>query len=165
MDLTIHTPLDSTNLMMFVDDDEDDILLFSRALGDSGVEFQLVIAHDGKEAIEYLLQPNKSLFPLPRWIITDIKMPLLTGFQLLQRVKESELKKIPVVLLSSSSHPDDLFRAYSNGADGYLVKPSHLDGMKQLWQALRNYCDGLGPLANDELANFLPTGSKSSDQS
>lgn len=114
--------------LLFVDDDAEDIELTLMGFRLQGFEPRVVVAKDGKEALELLLSDCAAARPLPRAILTDIKMPRMDGLELLRQVKsEPRLSAIPVVILTSSDHESDRQEALSLGAVGYLMKPSDLD--------------------------------------
>ena len=102
-----------------------------------GVEAPVQIVTDGEQVISYLRGEgsfaDRQQFPFPGVIFLDIKMPRLGGFGVLEWVhKHPECHVIPTMMFSSSSHPDDVKRAYQLGANAYLVKPatiSELEGV------------------------------------
>jgi two-component system response regulator len=97
------------------------------------------IVTDGQEAIDYLSHPDKNQFPTPRFILTDLKMPRVNGFELLRWHRESESRAVPIVVLTSSGHREDVRAAYSNGASGYFVKPRVFDQTIDLWKSVCAY--------------------------
>ena len=97
---------------------------FLRAEGFTDVE--VVVARDGVEAIDYLYSPERSAEDMPRLVLLDLNMPRLDGFGVLRKMRQEERTKfVPVVMLTSSNHPDDVHRAYELGASGYLDKLSN----------------------------------------
>ncbi|MEO6182067.1 MAG: response regulator [Verrucomicrobiota bacterium] len=124
---------------MLVDDSRDDIFLTTRAMTKAGLAFSLIVSHDAEEAIQYLSQPDKTLFPLPRWIVTDMKMPRMSGIELLYWIKHSPYHHIPVVIFSSSAQDHDLADAFGTGANSYLIKPNSFDDMVELWKAVGGF--------------------------
>ena len=96
---------------------------------------------DGEEAIEYLQGAGKyadrEKFPLPNMLLLDLKMPRKNGFEVIQWVRlQPELKRLPIVVLSSSRENPDINRAYELGANIYLVKPVKLESLVEMVDAL-----------------------------
>jgi CheY-like chemotaxis protein len=92
----------------------------------------LRIVEDGEEAVKYLSgheeYADRSWFPLPNIIITDLKMPRMDGFELLRWLRAHPgCSAIPAIVMSSSGRPEDVIKAYNLGANCYFVKPSGLD--------------------------------------
>jgi len=107
--------------ILHVDDDSNDVLLLQHACRKAGIEVQLQGVNDGDEAIAYLTGKDKfsdrEKYPLPRLILLDLKMPRLSGFEVLSWMRQQEkLRRMPVVVLTSSSHDADVNRAYDMGA-------------------------------------------------
>src|SRR6478736_75172 len=118
--------------ILVADDDQNDVFFLRRAFQKSGFAHLVMHVMDGQEAIDYLRgesdYSDRSRFPLPSLLLLDLKMPKVDGFDVLTWLKgRSELKEIPVVVLSSSSREDDIQRARSLGANDYLVKPSDFE--------------------------------------
>jgi two-component system, response regulator len=85
----------------------------------------LVVARDGVEAIEYLFHPGRDASEMPSLMLLDLNMPRLDGFEVLKKMREAEATRfIPVVMLTSSDHAEDVRMAYELGANGYLDKLS-----------------------------------------
>ena len=84
---------------------------------------EVVVARDGVEAIDYLYSPERSAEDMPRLVLLDLNMPRLDGFGVLRKMRQEERTRfVPVVMLTSSDHPEDVHRAYELGANGYLDK-------------------------------------------
>ena len=123
--------------VLHIDDDPNDTALLQAAARKAGVSFLLQNVEDGEQAIAYLsgAHPynNRTLFPLPALILLDLKMPKATGFEILKWIRtHPELGELPVVVLSGSELQDDIRRAYSTGANSYLVKPLGFDALVSL---------------------------------
>jgi len=130
--------------ILLVEDDENDALLFDLALKQTRILNPLQIVQDGEEALDYLKGKGKysdrNTFPLPCLVILDLKLPKRTGFEVLQWLKiQDGLKRLPVVVLSSSGEMKDLERAYDLGANSYLVKPIEFDGLLDMVNTLSLY--------------------------
>jgi two-component system, response regulator len=112
--------------LMLVDDNEDDIDLTLMALQKNNIENEIVVARNGEEALDYLLQQTRSKEPpkLPAVILLDINMPGVDGLQVLKKIKADDYtRRIPVVILTSSSEHQDLLEGYNLGANSYIRKP------------------------------------------
>ena len=121
-------------VVLFVDDDGDDVELTLMGFKQLQFEEEIVVARDGVEALTIL---EKS--PAPAVVLTDIKMPRMDGLELLRRIKQDpRLKDIPVALLTSSGHEEDRKAAMKLGAVTYMRKPSSLNGYSEVVDALRD---------------------------
>lgn len=117
--------------VLIVEDDDIDAMAVERSFRRSYPEAQLIRAHNGKDALDILR--NDSLIDL---ILMDIRMPVLDGREALREIKtDSVLKKIPVVMTSTSSDNNDITFCYENHANGYVVKPN---GMKATDKIIEN---------------------------
>jgi len=130
---------------LLVEDDLNDIFLVKRAFKIAQIENPLQIVTDGQEAINYLKGDGKyadrEAHPLPKLIVMDIKMPRRTGFEVLEWVKSKEgpLRRIPIVIVSSSDNPSDINRAYELGANAYMVKPMDFRAVEHLFNTITQY--------------------------
>lgn len=122
---TVERPIE----ILIVDDNPGDVRLTAEALKDSKVQNRLHTAQDGMEAIAFLRRKGEYAdAPLPDLILLDLNMPRMNGSQLLAKVKEdSELKHIPVVILTGSREIDDIIKANNLRADCYVTKPIDLE--------------------------------------
>jgi CheY-like chemotaxis protein len=114
--------------ILFVDDDSNDMLLVQRALNKAGLSYPLIHKRDGEEAIDYLSGKDpyfdRAKHPLPKLILLDIKMPKMTGFDVLNWLRhQPALAKIPVVIFTASVRVEDQSEAQKLGAVGYRTKP------------------------------------------
>jgi CheY-like chemotaxis protein len=126
--------------ILVVEDSEQDIELTLAALEGHNVANEVDIARDGAEALDYLFRRGafaNRLGDLPVVILLDLKMPRVDGLEVLREIKgHPELKKIPVVMLTSSREEQDLVRSYELGVNAYVVKPVNfeqfMESVKQL---------------------------------
>jgi CheY-like chemotaxis protein len=130
--------------VLIAEDSHDDYFLIQRAFRKAEIPAQLIWVKDGSEAKAYFLAEgsyaNRKQFPLPILILGDLKMPRMNGFELLNWVRSRpEFRRIPFVVLTSSSQSPDINRAYDMGANSYLVKPGRFEDLLQLSQALKTY--------------------------
>jgi CheY-like chemotaxis protein len=119
----------SLNTILLVEDDPTDALLLRKAVSSRARNCRLQHAADGEQAIEYLSGAgdfaDRLEHPLPQIVLLDLRLPRASGFDVLAWVKaQPRLRKLPVIVLSSSDAPADMQRAYAAGANSYLVKPS-----------------------------------------
>ncbi len=131
--------------VLLVEDDLNDIFLVKRAFKKARLQNPLNVVTDGQEAIHYLRGVGKyadrETYPLPTLIVMDIKMPRRTGFEVLEWVKGQgrPLRRIPIVIVSSSDNPSDINQAYELGANAYMVKPMDYRAVEHLFQSITHY--------------------------
>jgi CheY-like chemotaxis protein len=116
-------------IVLLVEDDENDVFFFRRALGKAGLELPLHLASDGEAALQYLngngKYADREMHPLPEVIFLDLKLPYVNGLEILEHIqKKPALEKIEVIVLTSSPEDRDRKRAFELGAKEYLVKPA-----------------------------------------
>jgi CheY-like chemotaxis protein len=131
-------------VILLVEDRADDILLIQRAFQRAGVKNPMVVTRNGDEAIEYLsgqgMFRNRAEYPLPWLILLDLKMPRIDGFEVLKWVRsQPELRRIVVVVLTSSEEIPDVNRAYDLGANSFMVKPLDFDNTVHLADLIKRY--------------------------
>jgi CheY-like chemotaxis protein len=130
--------------ILLVEDDANDALLIQRAFQKAGLQGRLKVARDGHEAIQYLSGQgsfaNRMEFPLPFLVLLDLKMPGTDGFEVLEWARaEADLKRLLIVVFTSSDLQADIDRAYELGANSYLVKPLEFEQMVHLIQRFESY--------------------------
>lgn len=131
--------------VLLVEDDLNDIFLVKRAFKMARIQNPLQVVTDGEEAIGYLRGDGKyadrQTYPLPKLMVMDIKMPRKSGFEVLEWVKTYSrvLRRIPVVIVSSSEDPNDINRAYELGANAYMVKPVNFRAVEHLFESITHY--------------------------
>jgi CheY-like chemotaxis protein len=123
--------------ILYVEDEESDVLLLQHVLAKTGIQNPLQIVKDGKEAKDYLAgNPPYDLrgpHPLPGLVLLDLNLPYWSGFEVLAWIRQqSHLRRLPVIVFTSSSRPDDIARAYDAGANAYVVKPNALADLATL---------------------------------
>ena len=127
--------------ILAAEDDEGDAMLLQLAFKKADIANPLVLVRDGHEAVEYLsgVAPfeDRAAFPLPVLLLLDLKMPRLNGFDVLDWWgARTELRDLPVIVLSSSSHETDIDKARKMGAREYIVKPHGFAELTTLIQEL-----------------------------
>jgi CheY-like chemotaxis protein len=140
--------------ILLAEDDPNDILFFSSAVKQAGLPYSLIVARDGREAIDFLDQVSshrdRVLHPLPSLFLLDLKMPRVSGFDVLVWLRTRvEFRPIPVVVLSSSPQAPDMLISLEFGAADYRVKPANLEDYVQLLQDLRaRWLERKGPVTS-----------------
>ena len=130
--------------ILLVEDNPMDVELTLHAFRQGRLENRVHVAPGGQEALDYLSGrgefSDRDRHPLPDLILLDLNMPVVDGHEVLRRIKrESPLRRIPVIVLSSSKEEGDLAMTYDNGANSYLDKPVSFDGFLQVVQRTANY--------------------------
>lgn len=133
-----------TYTILLADDSEDDAFLVKRAVEKSGIVNPIQWVKDGAEAIAYLTgegrYADRVTFPFPELIILDVKMPGMSGLDVLAWLRDNpDLRVIPAIVMSSSQHDSDVRQAYNLGANTYFVKPSSFDELGRLIKTLDEY--------------------------
>ncbi len=129
---------------MLAEDDRNDVFLCQHAMSLAGVPNPLHIVRDGDEAIRYIqgVGPfaDRRAFPLPILFLLDLKMPKLTGLDVLAWLNEHpDYRTFMTVVFSSSSIPTDIIEAYRLGAHSFVIKPASIDERVEFWRALQNW--------------------------
>jgi CheY-like chemotaxis protein len=130
--------------LLLVEDEENDIFLFKRVLAKEQITNPLHVAEDGQQAIDYLAGvgqfADRAQFPLPGLVLLDLKLPVKTGLQVLEWIREQPgLETLLVIILTSSSEQSDVDSAYRLGANSFLVKPNGHNELRDLVKVLRAY--------------------------
>lgn len=114
--------------ILLVEDNFDDEALTLRALKKNNINNEIVVAHDGVEALEYLLgtgvHAGRDRCVMPQVILLDLKLPKINGLEVLRRLRVNEQTRIlPVVILTSSNEDQDRINSFGLGANSYIRKP------------------------------------------
>lgn len=130
--------------ILLVEDDSNDILFVQRAFRQANLTNPIRVVKDGDEAISYLSGEyqyvNRDLYPLPALILLDLKLPRRSGLEVLEWIRQQlHLKRIPIVVLTSSRESLDVDKAYDIGANSYLVKPVKFERLTQMIETLDAY--------------------------
>jgi len=129
--------MSARSLILLVEDSRDDAFFLRRAFLKAGLSHPIVDVRNGQQAVNYLsgnaLYADRSLYPLPKLVLVDLKMPLMDGFELLAWLQSRpELERLPVIVISSSDHASDMAKAIKLGAKDYFVKPNSPEELVQL---------------------------------
>jgi CheY-like chemotaxis protein len=130
--------------ILMVDDDKDDRMMTEKALRKNRLINPILFLNDGEELMDYLLRrknyANEDSAPRPCFILLDLNMPRMDGRRALELVKaDPDLRKIPVVVLTTSQAEEDIVRSYSMGANSFITKPVTFEALVTLMESLKNY--------------------------
>jgi two-component system response regulator len=130
--------------ILLAEDDPDDRYLIGEAIDENQLNVQLHIVEDGEELLDFLLQrgkyANRAEFPLPELILLDLNMPRMDGREALEAIKNHpDLRRIPVVVLTTSRAEEDVLRTYDIGISGYIPKPVTFTGLLEVMNAIGIY--------------------------
>lgn len=130
--------------ILLAEDDENDTFFIGRALQQAGFNNPLHVSNCGVDAIRYLKAEgpytDRQAFPFPCLLITDLKMPEMNGFELLEWLRDQTVcRTIPTLVLSSSNEQSDVTRAYELGANTYLMKPATTDELTRMLRLVLDY--------------------------
>jgi CheY-like chemotaxis protein len=133
---------DSITILM-ADDDADDRMLAEDAMKESRLGNSFRCVEDGQELMDYLTRRGKYATqdaPRPGLILLDLNMPRKDGRQALQEIKsDPDLRRIPVVILTTSKTEEDVLRSYDLGANSFISKPVTFDGLVDIVRTLGTY--------------------------
>ena len=129
--------------ILLADDDPDDRMMAADALAEAHIANPLVCVEDGKELLDYLHGTGEYAEhppPLPGLILLDLNMPRIDGREALARLKETpHLRRIPVIILTTSEAEEDIFRTYDIGVNSFITKPVSFAGLVDVMKGLRHY--------------------------
>ncbi|KAI9432814.1 response regulator receiver protein [Russula earlei] len=128
--------------ILVAEDDSDDKFLLQAIFEERGYDTPLEFVSNGVELIEYLgnIQLDEENANYPAFILLDLNMPKMDGRQALKQIKEhAVLKKIPVVVFSTTKNDIEIKRCYELGANTYIVKPSNFESLANAIDRIRNY--------------------------
>ncbi|WP_438483083.1 response regulator [Oleiharenicola lentus] len=130
--------------ILIVDDDENDLFFIEKAFRDVGVTEPIYLARGGEEGIAYMKGEGKfadrTKYVYPTFVMTDLNMPRVNGFAVLDYLKRHpDYGIIPTVIWSSSADPDDVKKSYHLGASSYHVKPTSLPELRSQLKVLHDY--------------------------
>lgn len=131
-------------IILLVEDNDGDAFLVQRAFLKAQVPHLLQVVKDGEQAVAYLsgagAYADRSRFPLPVFVLLDLKLPRKSGFEVLEWVRQQPvIRRVPVIVLTSSNHSEDVNRAYDSGANSYLVKAADPAAVVELTRAIDQY--------------------------
>jgi two-component system, response regulator len=130
--------------ILYIEDNPNDIELTLHAFNKNHLANNILVAHDGEEALELIFgkdtSKNNDLVHFPRVVLLDLKLPKVDGLEVLKRLKSDERTKvIPVVVLTSSREERDIIETYRLGVNSYIVKPVNFDNFVEAMRTLGMY--------------------------
>ena len=117
-----------SQIILLVEDNPSDVKLTKRSLEQNQITNKLIVAEDGGEALDYLFATGRyagrDVRDLPAVVLLDLKLPKIDGMEVLQKIRANKITRLlPVVILTSSDHEQDIFTSYKLGANSYIRKP------------------------------------------
>jgi CheY-like chemotaxis protein len=127
--------------ILLVEDNEGDILLTTEAIKDGKIANEISVANDGEKAIDFLnARINNATSALPDLIILDVNLPKKNGHEVLGYIKtHSDLKQIPVIMLTTSSSQTDISASYKNYANCFITKPVEVEDFMKAVGQIENF--------------------------
>ncbi len=130
--------------LLLVEDDPNDVFLIQRAFRRANLMMPMDVVGDGDEAVHYLTgqsqYSDRGKYPLPSLILLDLKLPRRSGLEVLAWLRSQPIiRRIPVVVLTSSQEYNDVDRAYEAGVNSYLVKPVTFNALERMISSLDSY--------------------------
>jgi CheY-like chemotaxis protein len=127
--------------ILLVEDNEGDVRLIKEAFNESNIDKKFSVAKDGEDALNYLYKKGKYSECLrPDIIFLDINLPKKNGFEVLEKIKnDPDLKRIPVIMLSSSSSEDHIHKSYDLSANCYVTKPVDFDEYTEVVKTIEDF--------------------------
>lgn len=143
-------------VILLADDDEEDRMLAAEALAESRVVNDLRFVQDGDELLDYLYRRDRyappASAPAPGLILLDLNMPRKDGREALREIKaDPNLRRIPVVVLTTSKAEEDIYRTYDLGANSFITKPVSFDGLVTVMRDIGRYWIEIVELPPDHL--------------
>ena len=134
----------NTRAVLYVEDEESDVIFMRNAWKKMGLLNPLHVVTDGEKAVQYLSvekkYANRDTHPMPCLVLLDLKLPKVSGLEVLEWIRQQPaIHQLPVVILSSSNKPEDVSAAYALRVNAYLVKPSQTDGLLKMVASLRDF--------------------------
>lgn len=129
--------------ILIADDDADDRMFLEQAMRQNGYDQRIQFVEDGEELMEYLRREgryNELNAPWPNMLILDLNMPRKNGFQALSEIKDDpKLRRLPVVVMTTSSADEDVVKTYTLGVNSFVTKPFNFNQLVEMVGALKTY--------------------------
>lgn len=130
-------------VILIADDDADDRMFLEQALRQAGFTHHICFVEDGEELLDYLYQRktySPATAPRPTLLILDLNMPRVNGFQALKAIKDNpDFRRLPVVVMSTSTAEEDIMRSYNLGVNSFVIKPFNYNRLVEVIGALKTY--------------------------
>ena len=131
-------------IILLVEDNPSDVKLTKRALEQNQIANELVVAEDGREALDYLFgtgqYAGRDVRDFPAVVLLDLKLPRIDGLEVLKEIRANELTRLlPVVILTSSDQEEDMIASYKLGANSYIRKPVDFNQFAEAVRTLGMY--------------------------
>ena len=127
-------------IILLVEDNPDDEALTKRAFTKNNIQCEVIVAHDGEEALAFLFVEGSRADRRPTLILLDLKLPKINGQQVLERIRSNNMThNIPVIIMTSSREEQDIITSYSNGANSYIAKPVDYNEFVEIIRLLAKY--------------------------
>jgi len=136
--------MDRSALILLAEDNKMDVELTLDAFRENHFNNRIEVVENGEKAVSYLMgeggYADRDKYPLPGLVLLDLKMPKMDGFEVLKKVKSTpEIRRIPIIILTSSGEEGDRIMGYDLGANSYLVKPVTFDGFLKVVKKVTDY--------------------------
>ncbi len=130
--------------VLLVEDNPLHVELTLDAFREAGLTYSIHVARNGQEALNYLFgrapYSNREMYPMPLLVLLDLKLPGIDGHEVLRQIKTTPMiKRLPVIILTSSQEEVDLIQSYEGGANSYLVKPTSAKSLLEIVQEIDRY--------------------------
>ncbi|MEZ4732801.1 MAG: response regulator [Caldilineaceae bacterium] len=129
--------------ILIAEDDADDRLLAQEALQESRLRNEVQFVYDGEELLDYLRRQGKyadAVAPRPGVILLDLNMPRKDGREALTEIKkDADLRRIPIVVMTTSKAEEDILRSYDLGVNSFIIKPVTFEGLVEVMRTLGHY--------------------------
>lgn len=137
--------------ILLIEDNEGDVYLTKRAFEDAKIMNHILVASDGEEALDVLFKkPPYEHHVTPDLILLDINLPKISGKEVLDRIKHDEtLRRIPVIVLSTSDSRKDIMDVYGLSANSYITKPVKIERFSEVITAIEDFWFGIVKLPTD----------------
>ena len=130
--------------ILYVEDEENDVIFMRHAWKKAGLLNPLHVVTDGEQAMHYLvgegIYANRDEHPMPFLVLLDLKLPKVSGLELIKWIREQPaIHTLQVVILTSSNQPMDIHAAHALRANAYLIKPPDAEGLTQMVASLQAF--------------------------